>query len=205
MQRIRKIVDKIRKRGSRPGAREKIAENSVPIVIDDVKKYKNFSMARCTYFSIESDVPTTDWILELDKQSIPFHLFGVTGIIIKPLGRKKRFDSPGSIDRLFDMIERHPSLYVDANEIWLPNFLFKSSVKRGHVYRIASGLFKEAHLFQQNQITKEKFFETCTDSKQNIYYSAEETKSFKNWANEQIKSAKKRFPKNRDLELKYRK
>ena len=97
----------------------------VPVVVDDVKRYGKLKMARCTYFTIECDAPSSNWVLELGKKSIPFLLIGLSGLIVRPIRGGRLFESSDSIDELFDTIESHPSLYVDINDLWLPNKLFQ--------------------------------------------------------------------------------
>lgn len=179
--------------------------STIPIMIDDIKKYKNFNMTRCTYFSIECDSPSPDWILELENREVPFYLFGLSGIIREPIGSKTEFDSPHFIDELFEAIEEIPELFVDINDIWLPNFLFEGSPdKRGDVYRVKERLFIEADRFREDKISPDRFLNICRELKAYLYYSETETKSFKEWANNQVLKAKEEYPKNPELALKWR-
>lgn len=50
--------------------------NTIPVLIDDIKDYPNFEMTRCTYFTIDSDMPSPDWVLELDNKKINFDIYG---------------------------------------------------------------------------------------------------------------------------------
>jgi hypothetical protein len=178
---------------------------SIPIIIDDVKKYKKFQMTRCTYFSIECDAPASGWMLSLGDREIPFYLLGLSGIIFKPLGDKDVFGSEYLIDELFDTIEEHPSLYIDINEIWLPNFLFKQSYpERGSIYRVRDDLFTKAFSFTSNRMSEKDFLSTCEHLIENIWFSEEETKSFSEWGWAQINNAKEAFPKNPALALRWK-
>jgi len=177
---------------------------TVPIMIDDIKKYKNFDMTRCTYFSIESDLPSGEWVLELKNRDIPFYLLELSGIITEPTGNEAHFDSSYLIDELFDTIEASPELFIDINDIWLPNFLFRNSPhKRGDVYRIKEKLFIEADRFREDKIPKERFEMYCRELEDYLFYSEIETRSFKEWARNQIEMAKKKYPKNPELALKW--
>lgn len=105
---------------------------SIPIMVDDVKNYINFNMTRCSYFSIECDLPSSGWILELKKRDIPFYLISLSGVIEGPVGDNYIFNSSELIEELFDIVEEIPELFIDVNDIWLPNLLFKYSLlKRG--------------------------------------------------------------------------
>jgi len=178
---------------------------SIPVMVDDVKEFKNFRMTRCTYFSIECDTPSAEWMMELKDREVPFYLFGLSGIIREPIGTKTAFDSPQAIDELFETIEKTPELFVDINDIWLPNFLFENTpTERGTVYRIKERLFLEADRFRDDRISVDRFLKICEELRDHISYSDTETESFKEWASSQIEMAKKVFPKNPDLELKYR-
>lgn len=182
---------------------------SIPVILDDVKKLRDFQMARCTYFNIECDTPSPGWSLGLADYNIPFYLLGLTGVIWKPVGEKVLFDSNGSIDELFDMIEENPSLYVDTNEIWLPISLFEpAALERGNVFRVNDDLFTKAYSFFTGHISKEEFLKSCVgyeersdNSVRDVWHSEAETKSFKDWEKRHIEIAIKNYPKNAKSEL----
>ena len=179
--------------------------STIPIMIDDIKQYKGFDMTRCTYFSIESDIPAGEWILRLKDLEIPFYLIGLSGIITEPIGEKTEFDSPHLIDEIFKTIEESPELFVDINDIWLPNFMFKNAPHvRGSVFRTKEKLFAEAIRFREDKIPTEKFEKSCRELKDYLFYSKKETQVFKEWAIKQINIAKETYPKNPELALKWR-
>ena len=181
------------------------AMSTIPIMIDDIKQYKGFDMTRCTYFSIESDIPAGEWILRLKDLEIPFYLIGLSGIITEPIGDKAEFDSPHLIDEIFKTIEESPELFVDINDIWLPNFMFKDFPHaRGSVFRSKERLFAEAIRFREDKIPTERFEKSCRELKDDLSYSEKETQPFKDWAKKQIDMAKKTYPKNPELALKWR-
>jgi len=180
-----------------------ISQISVPILIDDLKKYDTFQMTRCTYFSIECDVPSPGWQLGMENQTIPFLMFGLFGIVFKPFEKSPIFLSPDSIDSLFNTIEENPSLFIDTNDIWLPNKIFPSSPKRGEVYRVDYDLFKAAYLFREYKMSEDKFLEICRELGKGVRYSPEETESFRGWAERQIEKAKRLYPKKVESALKY--
>jgi hypothetical protein len=176
----------------------------VPVVVDDAKNYGKFKMTRCTYFTIECDAPSSNWVLELGKKSIPFLLIGLSGLIVRPVRGGRLFESSDSIDELFDTIESHPSLYVDINDLWLPNKLFQGLPHRGQVYRVGIKLFHVAYLYREERISEDQFLRQCSELKGNIRFSRKETHSFENWSKFQIQKAKDSFPKSKGLRLEYR-
>jgi len=175
----------------------------IPVIIDDVKRYREFEMTRCTYFTIECDLPSPNWVLGLNSKSIPFLLIGLSGIIFKPLGDNVVFESMESIDELFNTIESHSSLYVDTNDIWLPNNLFQDLWRRGQVYRMDSKLFNQTFLYRQERISEDQFLRSCKELRGRIFYSEKETHSFEGWAKLQIEKAKSLYPKSKNYELKW--
>jgi hypothetical protein len=185
-------------------AQEKDRIFDVPVVVDDVKRYGKFRMTRCTYFTIECDVPSSNWVLGLEKKSIPFLLIGFSGLIIRPTGDGPFFESPDSIEKLFNTVESHPSLYVDINDFWLPNHLFQEPHRRGQVYRVGSKLFHLAYLYREERISEGQFLRRCRELRTNIRFSKKETRSFENWSRLQIERARESYPKNKGLELKWR-
>ena len=65
---------------------------TIPVIIDDVKKLENFSMSRCTYFSIQCDTPSPGWTLTIGNISTSFLMMGMSGIIYSPADGSDRFD-----------------------------------------------------------------------------------------------------------------
>jgi hypothetical protein len=178
----------------------------VPIVIDDVKHLKTFSMSRCTYFSIECDTPFLGWVIEMRKRKIPLLMLALSGIIYKPMEAEKKFDSPEKFEDLFETIEKSPGVYVDTNDLWLPNFVFdKKNLKPGSVYRIGFGFFKAGYGFRNQMFSKEEFIEQCKKSRWIARYSAKETKALQLWHKMQVEEAKAHYKKHPELSLRERK
>ena len=90
--------------------------DSIPVILDDIRKYDRCYMSRCTYFIMESDLSvesnalSPNWMLVMQALNVPFYLLGLSGIIWKPLGDSYVFDSPDSIRDLFDAIDSSPLL-----------------------------------------------------------------------------------------------
>ena len=162
--------------------------DSIPVIIDNFKKYRDFEMTRCSYLMVKSDLTkgpsilSPNWMLLVQNSSIPFCLIGLSGIIWKPLGDKYIFDSPDSVKELFDAIEISPLLCADVSDLWLPTHLFNSSPQeRGSVYRISGKLFSKAYSYCQEQISQEEFFEFCKQSGDEVAFSEIETRAFRVW------------------------
>jgi len=176
---------------------------SVPLIIDDVRKNPDFPIVRCSFFTIENDMPSPDWRMTLSNHRVSFHLLGLSGVIWKPT-KGTTFNHPARIDELFEIIERDPELHIGIIDIWFPDWLFGEHVKRGDVYRVSEDLFRMGYLFRRDRISKEEFLEFCHKFRDNIRISAKEAESFRKWSATQIESAKEAYPKNRDLALKWR-
>lgn len=162
---------------------------TIPIMIDDVKMYKKFKMTRCTYFSIESDNPLSNWTLTLGENKIPFYLLGLSGIICTPGPEDYYFSTLQKIEKLFDTIEGHHSLYIDINDIWFPNFLFNDNNQRGSIYRIPKELFSVGMLYRDDLIAMQKFTSMSKEFNKSVKYSPKETEAFKEWSINQIDKA----------------
>ena len=162
--------------------------DSIPVILDGIRKYDGCYMSRCSYFIMESDLSaesnalSPNWMLMMQALNVPFYLLELSGIIWKPLGDSYIFDSPDSIRDLFDAIDSSPLLRADTSDIWLPGYLFKNSPKeRGSVYRIQGRLFSQAYSYQKGRISPEQFLEFCEESRSRIAFSELETRSFSAW------------------------
>ena len=177
---------------------------TIPIIIDDIKKYENFEMSRCSYFSIEVDAPSPAWNINLqDNNTIPFHLLSMQGIITNYDEKGGIFKTAAQIEALFNRIESADAHMVDINDIWLPNFLFGEQLQVGNLFRISEALFTLAYQFRNSNLTKIVFLEECTAKLSEISYSLEESISFGEWAEQQISQAKDFYFQNQDMALKY--
>ena len=165
---------------------------SIPIIIDNVKKSAEFAMTRCLYFTIDSDTPLTGSSIKVNSRKISLYMIGFSGIICKPIGRKWYFSTYKLIDKLFDTIETNPNLFVDTNDIWLPNMMFDDSPhERGNVYRINENIFIEAIKFRTDTISQERFSDFCSQNNGSAVYSDVETKAFNRWEIRQIEQTKR--------------
>jgi hypothetical protein len=164
---------------------------SIPIVIDDTSSGKTVKMSRCTYFSIRCDTPSTNWALRLGDHSIPFLMLGLSGVVYRPSPREELFDKPSKLEHLFNSIETQPDLYVDINDLWIPNMLFGANdQRRGHIYRIGKDLFIAAYRFTNNDIQNIEYLDICKKLSASARYSQLETIALKDWGLMHINEAR---------------
>jgi len=181
----------------------KVRSKSIPVIIDDVKYYEKFKMTRCVYYNVESDLPSPNWVLDHDRKRIPLYIYNLSGIIYKPFGKKIYFNTSDLIKDYFRKIDKIENIYIDMNDIWLPNKFFSKYI-RGSVYRIKEKLFLKAYMFREGRISLEDFLDICDAmSEKMVFYSEEETRAFKEWSDHQIDDAKKLYQKREKLALKY--
>lgn len=175
---------------------------TLPVIIDDVKDQADFRMSRCTYFSIASNVPSQE--VALDRgMNLPSIMVGFTSVICRPSNRSALFDKPGKISGLFERAEKNEGVYVDINDLWLPNFLFdEENRKRSSVYRIGIELFQLAFNYQNEVISNEDFITICKRAGFRADFSPIETDAFAKWSGAQIKHARKYYRQNPEKWLK---
>ncbi|MCK5198206.1 MAG: hypothetical protein KAR21_07640 [Spirochaetales bacterium] len=179
---------------------------TIPLVVDDVKHIDNFQMTRCIYFSVEQGEPSPGWMIELQNEMLPLYLINISGVIYQPSLLKGIFDSPESIEKTFELIERNSSLYVATNDLWVPNVLFEGRYKpkRGELYRVHNMLFNLLYKFRLDSITIEELLEHSREYIEQISFSELENESFNIWSSNQVKTAHEIFPKNPEFKLDYK-
>lgn len=176
---------------------------TIPVIVDDIKRMDEFQMTRCSYYSIEAETTSSNWIVELENRKIPHYLFGLQGLLTNPIGGGE-FQNPGQITSIIEQIEFDDSLIVDINDIWLPNNLFDDRPhKRGDVYRISLGVYSIAHKYRYNQISADRYISSCIELKNEIRYSQMESETFAEWAKSQVEEAKMVYKKNKKYQLDY--
>ena len=163
---------------------------TVPIAIDSVKHIETYNMTRCTYFSIENSAPAPGWTLSLQDINIAFIMMDLSGVITSPPGAS-RFDNPDHLDRLFEVVEQKEELYVDTNDIWIPNALFNRSggkIQRGDVYRIGFDLFRVAFMLKEEARSDEEFLRRMRhlNTPEVLEFSIDETAALRDWNERQI-------------------
>ena len=159
--------------------------NTIPLIVDDVKDQPEFQMTRLTYFSVE----TIDYLAELEisyeKLAIPVTVIDLQGIITSTRNRSE-FSTGRSIEKLFDSIDDTGGLFVDTNDIWLPNVLFKKKMHRGDLIRIPKELFKLALAYRSDSLSYPDFASYASEYAAEILESEKEEQAFKKWARKQI-------------------
>ena len=187
----------------------------IPVLLDDIKRLDDFSMARFSFFTIEAASAVDDWVALLRVRRIPFLLLGVSAVLHRPDLEVTHFTAPEQIDQLFDAIESVEGLVVETSHIWLPNFLFEErhdwvlsagrenpATRRGAVWRISFGLFQRALQFQRETISPKRFVEECREltaaAKAPAIHSPEETHAFLLWSQAQIEAARVNYAEQRD-------
>ena len=170
------------------------SNRDVPVVVDDVKRIPDFRMTRFIYFSVACDEPAPGWTLTLRELELPFLLLGLSGIVLSPPGDRSEFLEPADFDSLVDMIEKHAHLYLDINDIWLPNdSLPADRAIRGAVYRIGQELFADAFEFRNDLVSDKAFSAISKDRREQVSYSEQETRAFRLWTQQQIAGAKANY------------
>lgn len=107
------------------------------------------------------------------------------------------------ITATFNKIEADEALYVDTNELWLPNSIL-GRPERGQVYRVADRLFLDAFQYREGLISQEEFLARCRRATEElVFFSDLETRAFREWGAAQIESARTSYPKNKTMALKY--
>ncbi|MDH5573350.1 MAG: hypothetical protein OEY89_16425 [Gammaproteobacteria bacterium] len=179
----------------------------IPIIVDSVKDTELCRMTRCTYFTIENSEPAPNWTLRINDMDVGFYMIGLSGVIHSPPGDSQFFDTPEKYNQLFDAIERNGTLYVEMNDIWLPNELFPENSKRlprrGDVFRIGSDLFNLAYVLKDEANSYEILFDRFNqlDIPQVLVFSEEETQGLLYWNEMQIKVNKGLYHENPETNL----
>ena len=186
---------------------------TVPVLVDDVKRYSGFEMTRCTYFSVACDSPTPTSFDGLGGTQIQVLMLGGSRIVYKPLGRKRLFREAEQITELFRSIEpqdedeREEGLFVDVDDVWLPNCAFdrapKGALARGAVFRVTPEIFRLATEYRAGRISSELFEAAIADKVKDVRYSKSETAAFRKWSSDIIDSAKRQYPKRPEFKLKW--
>jgi len=164
-----------------------LAGTAIPVVVDAIKQQDDFSMTRCSYFCIQSEAPLLPGILDLYAPDVPVVMMNLTAIIVAPAADKSRFTSPVEFRELFEYVEKDDELYIDTNDIWLPNRLFGDRMpKRGNVYRVGTGLFVQALRYRNEEISDSLYLAQTDGMQQELVFSGEETAVLSQWSESEI-------------------
>ncbi len=164
--------------------------NTIPLIVDDVKDLPDFPMTRLNYFSVE----TLDYLSELmishSSLEMPVIVIDLQGVITSTRDHSI-FSSKELIQSLIDSIDDTEELFVDINDVWLPNIILRKKLERGDLIRIPKELFRLALAYRSDNMPYKDFLSSAAVFSREIEESELEEKAFKEWASEQIRFAKK--------------
>lgn len=178
-------------------------EKSVPVMVDDRKDVGDFKMTRVAYYYVEVTEPLPDIPIstgDLDISTLPLEF---SGAIYKPNDASEFFESPEQIEDLFQAVEQYESLYVDSDNLWIPNQLFDKRPERGDIFRVPFGLFTRLYMLVRNNAVLD-VDESLARSNDTVSYSDYETRAFAQWADGILKNVIAAYPKKDELKLKWR-
>lgn len=184
---------------------------SVPLTIDDVKQLPDFKFARCDYFTVECDLPSSGWTLDLAGRQIPLLMADGAGIIYRPNPKEPAFTTPEQIERLFTEIEEDARFSVGTADVWIPNELLgcipdkQRAHPRGVTFRVSYDLFIAALQFRTDRLDRKPFEQGVRDQGEAATFSAEEDEAFRAWRRMQVEQARELYPKSDALKLEYKK
>jgi hypothetical protein len=177
---------------------------SIPVMVDDRKDIGEFMMTRVAYFYVEAVEPSPDIPIDHRSLDIPVLPLEFSGVIHRPIDEKERFETPEQIEELFRTVERHTALYVDSDNIWIPNKLFDKKPERGDIYRVPFGSFVKLYALCRDDATLNAGIARFQDKHNLILFSKIETIAFAKWISGIVQDVKTAYPKNDLLKLKWR-
>lgn len=178
---------------------------TVPALVDSVKDYADWAMTRLTYFSIVCDLPSPGLLEPAARDKtlnprarIPFLLLGNAGIVYKPLGRARRFQSLDQVRAVFKAIDDQEGLFIDVDDFWLPNAAFPSRGRgrapdRGRVYRVSLEVLRLAWAFGLQQLSKADFEARAAARRGEVRFSPDETAAFGEWSQGIVAEARRLY------------
>lgn len=179
-------------------------EQSVPVMVDDRKDIGEFLMTRVAYFYVEAVEPSPDIPIDHRNLGISVLPLEFSGVLHKPIDAKEYFETPAQIEELFRTVERHTTLYVDSDNIWVPNKLFDKKPERGDVYRVPVDVFIKLYALCRDDATLDAGISRFSGKHNLIQFSEIETIVFAKWINGILEDAKAAYPKNDLLKLTWR-
>lgn len=178
-------------------------EKSVPVMVDDRKDVGDFQMTRVAYYYVEATEPLPDMPINPGDLGISTLPLEFSGAIYKPNDTSEFFESPGQIEDLFQAVEQYESLYVDSDNLWIPNHLFDKTPERGDIFRVSFSLFTRLYMLARNNAVLD-IEESLPGHEDNVSYSENETRAFAQWADGILKNVIATYPKNAELKLAWR-
>lgn len=176
---------------------------TIPVMVDDSKDQADFPMTRVSYFYVESLEPSDRILYTAGQLEFPVLSLEFTGIVYKPLGLGEFFETPELIEEYFQGVEKSESLYVDSDNLWIPNRLFPSKPNRGDVFRVNSRLFTRIYSLCRDDAFLDDRAVKLSSAAGEILFSEDETQSFKRWTEGIVKGAVASYPKNESLMVRW--
>ena len=177
---------------------------SIPVMVDDRKDIGEFMMTRVAYFYIEAVEPSPDIIIDHRNLGIPVMSLEFSGVLHKPSETEEYFETPEQIEELFRSVESCKSLYVDSDNIWIPNQLFNKTAERGDIFRVPFGFFTKLYSLCRDDASLSEGLSRFNNHHNLIKFSEIETIAFAKWADGIVENAKIAYPKNDRLKLAWR-
>jgi len=182
-----------------------MSDLTIPVLIDNIKRLKDFQRTRCTYFRIEfSERPFTGTFPVSSSEKFRAEAWGNWAVLTGPpmrSGEKDLFLSSDSIERTLMKIEDDKELFLDLGYIWIPNQVLGvkeegkavTDIRTGDVFRISTSFFQKCYFFVAETIPEKEWLEYCLSSPEEIHPSPDETKAFREWRRMQIQRSYDRY------------
>lgn len=174
---------------------------TVPIMIDDRKCISDFQMTRASYFYIEAVEPFEDIPLGETEFARSILTLEFSGVICRPLDESGLFDTAEKIETLFQAVERHGPLYVDSDNIWIPNEMFNRPPRRSDVFRVPFALFARLYILCRDDASLSSGIQQVSGGSPMIEFSEKESAGFREWTSGIVDESIAVYPKNRKLAL----
>jgi hypothetical protein len=179
-----------------------MAEPTVPVQIDSIKRLKGFQRSRCVYFRIEvADMPITGSFPAVPSDQALLAAWGSWAVLVGPgtsIDAHGLFHTAESISRTLERIEGTEGVFLDLGHIWLPNELLSvqnegDKVMTGDVFRLSLPLFNQCYRFIAEMISEQEWLASCKSYAGGIRPSPQETAAFRQWRRKQVKQSSDRY------------
>lgn len=167
-------------------------QNSIPVVVDSIKRRDDFQMVRCNYLTVQCDAPSPGWQLSLGGEASSFIMLGLVGIIHQPFGGG-HFDSPDTIETTLERFEERAELFIDVDDLWIPEFVLRHAAaefKLGDVFRISEALFSAAFRYREGLLEQDTYLDVSKEYLSQALPSPSESEAFRAWHWQQVDAAR---------------
>ena len=176
---------------------------TVPVMVDDRKDVGEFQMTRATYFYVEAVELSPDIPIDHVSLGMPVLPLEFSGVIYKPFGTAEQFETPEQFEELFQVVEQHKALYVDSDNIWIPNDLLDKAAERGNIYRVSFDLFAQLYPLCRGDATMDADMTQIDGKSGLVTFSRIETQAYEKWTKGIVADAKATYHMNKSLALPY--